>query len=171
MYQFEIEYTLEDYEAFSRLAAKTFRKKPMLIRRAVCTFFAVSYLILGILFFFLQRWVLGVIFGGGGLFFAVMTIRWHPLMARRMKKNSLKDMGTLMVALEENGIRNHHQKGEGFTPYDAITDAFYFWEYYFLALDDRQGMLLPERTLTQGDPAELKAFLGEKLKQEIKDIY
>lgn len=171
MYQFEIEYSLKDYEAFSRLAAKTVRKKPILIRRIVSAVFTACYFFLAVLWFLLHNWVAGVIFAGLGIFFSVYDIRWHSLTAQRMKKNALKDTGIITIMLEENGVRMCHQKGNSFTPYDAITEAFHFWEYYVFTIDGRQGILCPERALTQGDPAMLKAFLEEKLHQEIKEIH
>lgn len=171
MYQFEFEYSLKDYETFSRLAAKTFRKKPILIRRIVSAVLTVCYFFLAVLSFLIHRWVLGVILVGFGILFAALDILWHPLTARRMKKNALKDTGIITITLEENDVRVCNQMGEGVTHYDAITDAFHFQEYFIFTIDGRQGLLLPERALVQGNPAMLKAFLEEKLQQEIKEIH
>ena len=171
MYQFRVDaYTLEDYEALSRLSMKTARRVPLLIYRMIYALVAVSYLVLCGFGFWLRRWVLGATFAAGGIFFAVMAVFWHPLTARRLRKHSLKGVGALTMELEENGIRNFHQMGEGLTLYSAITDAFYYRERYFLTMEKRQVLLLPERALVQGDAASLRAFLEVKLGKKIKEI-
>ncbi len=170
MYRFQFEYTPEDYEVLSHLGAKTLRKKQMGIRRALSVLFAVCYFVLGALWLWRQRWVVGGVFIAVGVLFAVLFAFWHPLTARRMRKTSLKGMGALTVALEDDGIRDWHQKGEGFTPYRAITQGFHYRERYFLVLDDRQGLFLPERALVEGDVGTLKAFLEVKLGKKIKEI-
>ncbi len=170
MYRFQFEYTLEDYEALSRLGAKTTLKKPIGIRRGLCALFAVICLVSSVYWVWLNSW-LSVVPATVGIFLALETIFWHPLTARRIREASLKGMGTVTVELEEEGVRNHHQKGESFRPYEVIEGAFHYRQRYFLALDDRQVLLMPERALVEGDATLLKAFLEEKLGKEIKEIH
>ncbi len=171
MYQFQVDaYTLEDYEALSRLSMKAIRRVPLLIRRMVYALFAVSYLVLGGFGFWFRRWGFGAFFVAGGIFFAVMAVFWHPLTARRLRKHSLKGVGTLTMELEEDGIRDFHQMGEGLILYSAYTDAFHYRERYFLTMEKRQVLLLPEWALVQGDAASLRAFLEAKLGKKIKEI-
>ncbi len=171
MYQFQVDaYTLEDYEALSRLSMKAIRRVPLLIHRMIHVLLALSYLVLGGLWIWLHRWAFGVLFVAGGIFFAVIAVFWHPLTARRLRKHSLKGVGTLTMELEEEGIRDFHQMGEGLILYSAYTDAFHYRERYFLTMEKRQVLLLPEWALVQGDAASLRAFLEEKLGKKIKEI-
>ncbi len=172
MYQFRVDaYTLEDYEALSRLSMKTIRRVPLLIRRMIYVLFALSYLALGGFGIWRQRWAFGAFFVAGGIFFTVLAVFWHPLTARRLRKQRIKGVGTLTMELDENGIRDFHQMGEGLTLYSAITDAFHYRERYFLTLEKRQALLLPEQALIQGDAASLRAFLEAKLGKKIKEIH
>lgn len=170
MFRFQFDYTLEDMNALSRLAGKTYRRKKVLITRTVLALLGLAYLAMGALFFADQSWVVGIILFVAGVFFAAVAIFYHQGTAWRSKRMMVEGEGTFTVDLEEENVRGRSGKGESAYPYSAVTGAYHYQERYFLFVDKRHAMLLPERGLVQGDGAALKGFLEEKLGKEIKEI-
>lgn len=169
MYRFQLERTLEDYNALSRVYAKTTYKRAVLIRRTLYGVSAAFFLLLGAGNCYLKRWVFAAIYMSMALFFVVSNLFWHPLVARRMWRHASKDLGTITVWLEESGIRTKHAKEESLSPYEAYDGVYYYRERYFLTSGGEIGAL-PEHSLVEGDPATLKAFLADKLQKEVQEI-
>ena len=82
----------------------------------------------------------------------------------------LKGMGSITVELTEEGIRGQSGKGEDHYPYSSVIGACHYGGCYFLFLDERHAILLPERALILGSPIALKPWLEEKLKKEILEL-
>ena len=170
MFQFQYEYTLEDMNALSRVAAKTYRRKRVLIFRAVLAVMAVAYLGMGILLFPSGNLVPGIIFTAAGILFAAIFLFYHQGTAWRAKRMMMEGDSSSTVTLEEERIHGESEKGEGSYPYSAVIGAYHYKERYFLFVGKRHAMLLPERGLIQGDGAHLRAFLEEKLGKEIVEL-
>lgn len=170
MFQFQYDYTLEDMNALSRVTAKTYRRKKVLIYRTVLALLGVAYLGMGVLLLSGGSMVPGAILLLAGVLFAAICIFYHQGTAWRSKRMLMEGMGSLTVTLEEEGLRGKSGLGEEFYPYSAVIGGYHFRERYFLFLDQRHAMLLPEQALTQGDGAGLKAFLSEKIGKEIKEL-
>lgn len=170
MFQFQYDYTLEDMNALSRVSAKTYRRKKALVYRTIMTLLGIAYLALGIYALAHRSWIMGTIFFAAGAFFGAAAVFYHQGTAWRSRRMMVEGEGVFTVDLEEDSIRGKSAKGEGSYLYSAVIGAYHYKERYFLFLDKRYALLLPERGLTQGDPAELKEFLSEKLGKEVKEL-
>lgn len=170
MFQFQYDYTLEDMNALSRVTAKTYRRKKVLILRVVLALLGLAYLFVGGVMLSGKGTIPGLILIAAGLLFGAMAVFYHQGTAWRSKRMMVEGMGSLTVTLEEEGLRGKSGLGEEFFLYSAVIGGYHYRERYFLFLDKRYATLLPERALTQGDPAGLRSFLIEKLKVEIKEL-
>lgn len=170
MYQFRYDYTLEDMNALSRVTARTYRRKKVMLYRVVLTLLALAYLAVGGVMLSGGSILWGAILIVAGVLFAALSLFYHQGTAWRSKRMMAEDTGDFTVELEEESVRGRSEKGESAYPYSAVIGAYHYRERYFLFLDQRHAMLLPERALTQGDPASLKPFLEDKLKQEIVEL-
>lgn len=170
MFQFQYEYTLEDMNALSRISAKTYRRKKVLIYRAVLAVMGIAYLGMGVLLLSGGSTAPGVILAVAGVLFAAVSLLYHQGSAWRTKRLMVGGEGGFTVTLEEESVHGKSESGESAYPYSAVIGAYHYRERYFLFLDTHHAMLLPERALTRGDSAALRGFLEEKLKKEIKEM-
>lgn len=171
MYRFEIDYDLKDYEVLSRLDGKVMRKTLIRVSRGFLALYALNCLLCGAYcMIWREEWFNGVCGVIIGLLFVGVTIFLHSILARWTRWKTPRNIYPMLVALGEDCIYTQHQKGSDFTPYDAIERAFYFLGYYYLMLDNRRGIFLPEKMLIEGENATLKAFLEEKLQKEVMEI-
>lgn len=170
MFQFQYDYTLEDMNALSRVTAKTYRRKKVLIYRTVLALLGVAYLGMGVLLLSGDSVVSGIILLVAGVLFAAICIFYHQGTAWRTKRMMVEGEGGFTVTLEEESVHGKSEKGESSYPYSAVVEVFHYKERYFLFLDKRHAVLLPERALVNGEPAKLKPWLEEKLKREIRDL-
>lgn len=170
MFQFQYDYTLEDMNALSRVTGKTYRRKKVLIFRLVLALLGMGYLYMGCVLFAPGSKLVGVILLAAGILFVALSLFYHQGTAWRSKRMMPERMGSLTVELEETGLRGKSGAGEDFYPYSAVIGAYHYRERYFLFLDRRHAMLLPERALVRGEKAALGGFLSEKLKKEIKEL-
>jgi len=171
VFQFQYDYTLEDMKALSRVTARAYRRKRVLIYRTALALLGAGYLATGGLLLSAGSVAVGLVLLAVGVLFAAASLFYHQGIAWRSKRMMVEGEGTFTVSLEEESIRGRSGKGESSYPYSAVMGAFRYQGRYFLFLDKRHAMLLPERGLTQGDPAALKSFLEEKLGKEIIEIH
>jgi len=75
------------------------------------------------------------------------------------------------VALEEDGLREHSLKGEGFYPWRAFIDVCRSRGSYLLFLDKKHAVILPQRIISEETILPLERFLTEKFGKEIKEIH
>lgn len=170
MFQFQYDYTLEDMNALSRVTAKTYRRKKVLIYRTVLALMGVAYLGMGVLLLSGGSMAPGLILLAAGVLFAAICIFYHQGTAWRTKRMMVEGEGGFIVTLEEESVHGKSEKGESSYPYSAVVGVFHYKERYFLFLDKRHAVLLPEWALVRGDSVTLRAFLTEKLGQEIKEL-
>lgn len=170
MYQFQYDYSLEDLNALSRVAGKTYRRTKVVVFRTVLALLGVAYLYVGGVLIAGGGTLVGIILLVAAALFGSLAIFYHQGTAWRSKRMMVEGMGSLTVTLEEEGLRGESGLGEEFFLYSAIIGAFHYRDRYFLFLDERHATLLPERALTEGDPAGLRSFLTEKLGAEIKEL-
>lgn len=169
-FQFQYEYSLKDLEALSRVTGKLYRRWKNWIYRILLAVLTVGYLELGVLAFAGGGWIPGLILILVGVFFGAVAVLYHQGSAWRSRRMLLKGMGSITVELTEEGIRGQSGKGEDHYPYSSVIGACYYGGCYFLFLDERHAILLPERAQTQGDPVALKIWLEEKLGKEIVEV-
>ena len=170
MFQFQFEFTLEDMDTFSRMMAKTYRRKKVLIYRVVLALLAVAYLVMGGLLLFVGRTVFGLFMIVGGVFFATRFLFYHRWVARRAIRGMKEGSVGTTVTLEEERIHDKDEKMESVYPYGSIDNGYHYRDRYFLFLDKRRALILPERGLTQGDLGCLKKFLEDKIGKEIVEL-
>lgn len=169
-FQFQYEYSLKDLEALSRVTGKLYRRWKNWIYRILLAVLTVGYLVLGVLAFAGGGWIPGLILILVGVFFGAVAVLYHQGTAWRSRRMLLKGMGSITVELTEEGIRGQSGKGEDYYPYSSVIGACHYGERYFLFLDERHAILLPERALILDSPIALKPWLEEKLKKEILEL-
>lgn len=170
MFQFQYEYEFQDLIALNRVDRKVYRRWTSgMIRIFGLIVAGANLLMAGFLL-----WMDGFPKGLVNLLFALILLailflhdRLNAWSSRRMM---LKDTGLMTVTLENNGVRYHNRKEEGLYRWEAFISIFLYQERYFLFLDKKHAVVLPERALLQGDSVALKAFLNEKTGKEIKKL-
>lgn len=170
MYQFQVEYTYEDYLALNRVCEKLKSRKQRIFR-------IVAIVLLADIIFAFVTFVVGA---GEGLwwelplftlFSVIVSIKQTPgVNAKVWQLRSRPDIGEQSITLDEEWIefRTQHEEARYF--WSAVMNTYYHRGYYLLFLDKKQVIMLPERALVEGDPSALRAFLEEKLQQEVIDI-
>ena len=170
MYQFQYDYTLEDMNALSRVVGKTYRRKKVLLLRTVLALMGAAYLMVGGVMLAGGGLIPGLILLGTGVLFGALSLFYHQGTAWRSKRMMVEGEGEFTVTLEKESVHGKSVKGESSYPYSAVVGAFHYRERYFLFLDKRHAMLLPERALTKGDRAGLRRKKKKKLGMEIKEL-
>lgn len=170
MFEFQYTYTLEDMNALSRVSAKTYRRKKVMILRTVLAVMSIAYLGMGALILSSGSMVSGLVMTAAGVLFALLCLFYHQGTAWNTKRLMMEGEASSTVTLEEECIHGKGEKGEGSYPYSAVIGAYHYKERYFLFMDKRHAVLLPERALTRGDPAALKPWLEVKLGKEIVEL-
>ena len=170
MFQFQFAYTLEDLTALSRVVAKTYRRRRMLINRIFLALMAVAYLILGGLLFSIGKAVQGIVTMAFGVLLAALCLFYHRWIARRSRRSLMEGSGVNTVTLEEERISDKNEKAESTYPYSSIIGAYHYQERYFLFVDKRHALVLPERSLTQGDADSLRSFLEDKIGKTVVEL-
>ena len=77
---------------------------------------------------------------------------------------------SVTVTLDDAGVREQGRKGEGFYPYASFIGCFHSRGRYFLFLDKKHAVILPEAAMAVGDPAALGARLAEKFGGPIPEV-
>ncbi|MGX8699424.1 MAG: YcxB family protein [bacterium] len=78
--------------------------------------------------------------------------------------------GGLHIVFDEEEIRVTAEKLREQYPYSGITELYYHKGTWYLFLDKNHAILLPERSLTSGDPAQFGAFLSQKCGKPIQTL-
>ena len=170
MFQFQFAYTLEDLTALSRAAGKTYLRGRTLICRVSMALLAVAYLVFGGLLLSIGSTVSGLVFMAFGVCFAAFFLLYHRWSARLTRRRMMEGTGAMTVTLEEERISDKNEKAESTYPYSSIIGAYHYQERYFLFIDKRRALILPERGLTQGDMGSLRSFLEDKIGNTVVEL-
>ena len=176
-YQFKLNgYSYEDLLVLCRVTAGCYRRARTVIYRAIVLALGVVMLGLGGLL------ILGNFLSGDGfsllgaalillgLLYLGLSIFYHRFSAWRSSRMQLKDTGEITVTLDDAGVREQGRKGEGFYPYASFIGCFHSRGRYFLFLDKKHAVILPEAAMAVGDPAGLGARLAEKFGGPIPEV-
>ena len=168
-YQFKLNgYTYQDLLALCRVAAKRYRRGRTIAVRSLLLVLGLAMIELGGLL------VLGELLSGGGfplqgalvvllgLVYLGLSVFYHRFTAWRSSRMQIKDLGEVTVTLDDAGVRERGRKGESFHPYSSFISCFHSRERYFLFVDKKHAVILPEQAIAMGDPAALGAKLAEK---------
>ena len=170
-YQFRYTYTLEDLTVLARVAMAAYRKWRVRIYRIIVAVLSAVYLFAGIAILRSgRRKGAGIVAVAVGVFLGAIALFYYQFTAHRSRRLLVEQAGEITVTLEEGGVRGVHQKGEEFHPYSAVIGIFRSKGRFFLFIDKKHAIILPEEKLTAGDPALLNFWLRQKLGQEIREL-
>ena len=83
---------------------------------------------------------------------------------------SLGAQGVITLTADDDAM---HAKAAALSSdysYRAFQDIVHFKQSYYLYIDKRKAMIVPERCFTEGDPAAFGAFIGQKTGLKIRNI-
>lgn len=171
MYQFQFALDFEDLVVFNRVYGKTSGKK---IKRSLTAFTVLAADLIVIVAhcaaqsFGFHLWLMLVIATTLGI--VISNAQFPTVSARATKRMQVESIGELTMTLDTDGVREQSIKCDSLYPWASLVAAYHSRGRYVLFLDPKHAIILPERALTQGDIATLKAFLEEKLHKEVKEI-
>lgn len=173
MYQFQFEYNFQDLLILNCVHIKTSagRKVASILLRLVLLLMGVPMVVTSVWALAVGQCELPLIaFLFMGLLYIVLAIFYYRFGAWYSKRLQMKGTGELTVTVDEDSVREHSLKGDNTFPWSAFASGYHSRERYFLFIDPRHAVILPERALTIGDSTMLKSFLEEKLHKEVKEI-
>ena len=169
-FQFKLTYAFEDLLVLNRVVRKTYRRRPARLIRGFCFLLGALCVPAGGVLLYLGETAMGLLGLLVSLVLLAQSVWYDRINAWTTRRLLLKDTGEITVTLEEDGIRERSLKGEGFYPYEAVIGGFACRGRYLLFLDKKHGAILPERAITEGDPAALGVWPAEKLGKEITEV-
>ena len=174
MFQFQCAYECEDLVSLNRVVSKAYRRWLTRITNILWLLIGGSDLLAAGFLIHLQGKsafpVALIALVIGALLCASPFLR-HRLAAWQSRRMLLKDTGELTVVLDEEGLREHSLKGEGFYPWKGFIDVYRSRGSYLLFLDKKHALILPRRVIPEETVAPLERFLAEKFGTEIKEIH
>lgn len=171
MYQFQMEYTYEDFLALNYVHEKIKSRKQKILHVAFVVIFASA--IISLVFCVVGTpkdlfWILPITILMGIISSLYKTPERNARIAQRQAG---VDTGEQSITLDEKGTECCSKIGKTQYLWSAYMGGYYYQGCYLLYLSNkRQATVLPERALVEGDPAALRAFLEEKLQKEIIDV-
>ncbi len=166
MFQFKLSYGKEDFLALNRAMGRTLQRGRRRLRRVIYLLFSMVFLFFGALFLTVESYAAGVIVSLGGTYFLALSVFYDRISAWRSRRLQIEGVEELTIDLEGEGVRARSPKGEEFTLYSSFIGLLYLDGRYFLPLDKRHALILPEAALTRGDDAALRSWLERKLGRE-----
>ncbi len=170
MYRAELNYTLDDMRRFEKLH-QLFRSRALTIVLRVV-------MIIGI--------VLVVVSGGMLLYFRALDgemLRYYAILLViaamyfvlreirvRASLKSLTAQGTIVVTADDGGLHAEAKTMHSDYDYATFCDIVHSKGTYYLYINKRQAQIIPERCITEGNPAAFGAFLEEKTGLKLKEI-
>ena len=98
------------------------------------------------------------------LYYAVREFRVRSTL------KSLRAQGMITMTAGEDGMHAEAEALSSDYSYRAFQDVARFKETYYLYVDRRRALILPDRCFTEGDPADFGVFLEQKTGIMIRDI-
>lgn len=171
-YQFKLNsYTIQDLLILSRVTAKCYRRVRTLISRVVLFFLGLVMLGMGLLVLIgAGPLTLEILLLAGGLLYIGLSIFYHRLVAWKSRRMLIKNTGEITVTLDDAGVRECSEKVEGFYPYQAFIGCVYSPGWYFLFLDKKHAVILPEGAMIAGDPEHFRDFIQEKTGKPVEYV-
>lgn len=171
-YQFKLNgYTFQDLLALNRVTAKRYRRTRTVIYRVVMLLLGLAMLGMGALLLWAEGpTVLGAALVLLSLLYLGLAVFYHRLTAWRSSRMQLKGMGEVTATLDDAGVREQGEKGEGFYPYSSFIGCFHSRGRYFLFLDKKHAVILPEAAIAVGDPATLGQKLAAKFGGPVAEV-
>lgn len=171
-YQFKVNgYTIQDLVVLCRITAKRYRRARTLLFRGIVLVLGLVMLGMGALILAAEgSTVLGTALILLSLLYLALSVFYYRLTAWRSSRMQIKDVGEITVTLDDAGVREQSKKGEGFYPYASFIDCFHSPGRYFLFLDKKHAVILPEAAMAVGDPAAFGPKLAEKFGGTVLEV-
>lgn len=174
LFQFQFVYEFEDLLILNRVVAKAYRRWLTRITNILWPLIGVSDLLAAGFLIYLQgkdAFPVALIALVIGAFLCASPFFRYHLAAWQSRRMLVKDTGELTVVLDEDGLREHSLKGEGFYPWESFINVYRSRGSYLLFLDKKHALILPGRVIPEETVAPLERFLAEKFGTEIKEIH
>ena len=170
MYRAELNYTLDDMRRFEKLH-QLFRTRALMIVLRVVMIIGIVLVVVssGVLLYYgaldgeLLRYY-AILLAIAAMYFVLREIRV------RASLKTFESQGTIVIAADDSGVRADAVSVHSDFGYDAFCDIVHSRGTYYLYINKRQAQIIPERCITEGDPASFGAFLEEKTGLKIKEI-
>lgn len=171
-YQFKLNgYTYQDLLALCRVVAKRYRRARVTVYRVVMMLLGLVMLAVGALLLWAEGpTVLDAALIGLGLLYLGLSVFYYRFTAWRSSRMQIRDLGEVTVTLDDAGVRERSRKGESFYPHSSFISCFHSRGRYFLFVDKKHAVILPEQAIAVGDPAALGAKLSEKFGGAIPEV-
>lgn len=150
MYQFQFEYDFEDFVVFNRVYGETSGKK---IKRSLTAFVVLAADLIVIVAHCIARsfgfylWLMLVIATTLGV--VMSNAQFPSVSARLTAKMQVDSIGELTMILDTGGVREQSAKCNSQYPWESIVAAYHSRGRYFLFLDPKHTIILPERALVE----------------------
>lgn len=99
-----------------------------------------------------------VVFFVVGILSILVGLFHYRISAWNSQRLTIRDLGSITVTLDEEGISEITGKGSALHSYAAFAGAACYRDILFLFLDKNHAMILPYAAMTGGTAAELEAF-------------
>ena len=172
-FQANLQYTVEDMLSYARFHRRT-HQKVMLVVRPLLLLVLVGEAAFLLMLAFRQKRVddYDLVFAIFLVAFAVFYCFVDRIRARATVKVHNKTFGETVLTFDEEGALAQSVNTQSQYRYPAFSELFYSRKYetYYLYLNKRQAVVVPERCFVEGDPAAFGAFIAEKTGLEVKEI-
>ena len=99
-----------------------------------------------------------VVFFLVGLLWLLLGLFRYRLSAWNSRRLTLRDLGSITVTVDEEGVTETTDKGRALHPYSAFVGAACYRDTLFLFLDKNHALILPFAAMTGGTATELDGF-------------
>ena len=101
----------------------------------------------------------------------LLTAYWAVREIRvRMNLKTLMSQGIITLITEEEAIHVRADALSSDYSYRAFQDIARYKDAYYLYIDKRRALIVPDHCFTEGDPAAFGSFIEEKTGQRIRNI-
>ncbi len=170
MYRAELNYTLKDIRRFEKVHQMLRSKVLTIVMRVVLIAGCLALAAATFMQFYYGVWTADMV--KYYMLLVVSTVLWFVLKEVRLRGSlkALRGQGTIIIAADEEGVRADAAALHTNFTYDAFCDIVYSRDTYYLYISKIQAQIIPERCITEGDPAAFGSFMEQKTGLKIKEI-
>ena len=175
-FEMYLDYTDEDLLWLTRLYRRTRKKLVLALRILARVILVLSGLYCLKSYFFWLRLeynaVLLLVYAVAVFGFLVYSFFQDRLRAREANKQRKANGGVTTIFFSEEQFECTARNVKAQYNYGAIRELWYSKSHstFYLFMDKKSAIIVPERCFTQGDPAAFSAFLSGKTGLEVKEM-
>ena len=169
-YRAVVDRTVDDFYNYQQLHKKAKHHALYVTFRVVMAVFLAVIVLMGIVLTLIDSWDAELIVSYA--VFCALFVLWvfiDRIVAWLSARMQLKT-GSLDTTFAEDEISVVTDKLKEQYPYSSVIEAYHYKKTYFLYVDKRHAMLLPERCFTEGDVSLFGEFISEKCKVTVKEV-